>query len=249
MNDLQASLAADEDLTVIAADTFIEKNKSFKENEKNQETAELRDSQSSGHPLGQEIRSVNNHDCVPLKPRPMERPITPPCDTSIISRGFFCAGAGDVFDMMPSSSGNTNRQPPPLPDATPNPAIVAELSRAHRDGASSVESTPTRLFPSASHPSPSALKAGARAWREMHGRPASMGIDFRTGMSGHTALNSSSNHPHDFLEPRHSLTGWSNHSGLSMWKSGRPSGRVRAGSLNMPGPQSETAVLNSSGSS
>jgi hypothetical protein len=265
MNDLQASLAGDEDLTVIAADTFNAKTNSFKEDENKNEKAEVRDNESSGHLLGQELRSVSNDSWTPLKPRPMERSVTPPGDTGT-SRGFFCAGAGDVFDtMIPLGSGSASRQPPALPASTPSPAIVEELARAERNGTSSIESTPTRLLPSTSHPSPSALKAGARAWREMHGRPASMGINFRSGMSGHSALMSSSSHPHDYLEPprpsRSSFRGMSNHTGLTMWKwKSKPSTSQSAGAsglsmLAMPSffggawsHQDEGSTVNSSGS-
>ena len=53
----------------------------------------------------------------------------------------------------------------------------------------------------------------------MHGRPASDGIDFRTGMSGHSALFSSSAHPHDYLaQTQRFFAGMSNHTGLTMWK-------------------------------
>jgi hypothetical protein len=234
MNELQASLMADEDLTVITADTFQDKGKSDSQ-------AEVRDNESSGHLMGQEVRSNNTEDSTPLKPRPMERPVTPPTD---ISRGFFCS-SGSVFDsVITMSASSSSRQPPALSSAA-SPAIAEALYQAQANRSNSAESTPTRMFrSSAPHPSPSALKAGARAWREMHGRAASAnlgtGIDFRTGMSGHSALMSASAHPHDYLDPRARGGNFrmSNHTGLTMWKSPfahwrLPSG-TRTNNLAMP---------------
>jgi hypothetical protein len=225
MNELQVSLMSDEDLTVIAADTFHgKKPKDFVEEVK----IDLE------QPLSQYVdRNDKYEDSTPLKPRLMERPMTP---TSAVesSRGFFCT-SGDVFDaVIPLSAGSssTRRQTHALPHTSESPAIVAALARANSHGSSSTaESTPTRLFPSASvsNPSPTALRAGARAWREMHGQPAAGdffgGIDFRTGMSGHSALTSASSHPHDYLNShsRTSFRGFSNHSGLTLWKTGRKS--------------------------
>ena len=227
MNELQVSLMADEDLTVITADTFHEKKtKDYAEDVK-------MDKIDLEQPVPQEMGQTDKYeDSTPLKPRPMERPMTPP-NAIESSRGFFCT-SGDVFDaVIPLSAGGSIRQQPhTLPHASQSPAILQALARANSNGSSSTaESTPTRLFPSAPNPSPSALRAGARAWREMHGRPSGDvlggigGIDFRTGMSGHTALTSASSHPHDYLNPRMGTVfrGFSNHSGLTLWKTGRRS--------------------------
>jgi hypothetical protein len=210
MSELQVSLMADEDLTVIAAHAFHEK-----EQDEDEIKADVRDNESSGHPLGQEVRSISYEDSTPLKPRPMERPQTPPGDTS---RGFFCSGV-DVFDNV-------------IPLSTSSP-VIAQLTQAQ--SSNSLESPPTRLYPSPSHHSPSVLKAGALAWREMNGRAASanLGIDFRTGMSGHSALTSSS--PHDYLDPRKARMsmGMSSHTGLTMWKANRQQ-PTRSANLSMP---------------
>jgi hypothetical protein len=254
MNELQVSLMADEDLTVIGVGTFQDKRKEDSQ-------AEVRDNESAGHLMGQEVRSNNTEDSTPLKPRPMvpmERPVTPPTD---ISRGFFCS-SGSVFEsVITMSASSSSRQPPALSSAT-TPAIAEALYQAQENRSNSAESTPTRtgmfraetptrMFrSSAPHPSPSALKAGARAWREMHGRAASanlgsanMSIDFRTGMSGHSALMSASAHPHDYLDPRVravNFQGMSNHSGVTMWKSPfqslfqRQSPGTRTNNLAMP---------------
>jgi Zinc finger, C3HC4 type (RING finger) len=62
------------------------------------------------------------------------------------------------------------------------------------------------LFPAASHPSPSEMRAGAQAWRERQSANAGAAvtntdIDFRTGLSGHMALLSSHAHTHELLSP------------------------------------------------
>lgn len=210
---------SDEDLTVITADTFHEKKPLDFVEEVKIEKLDLE------QPLSQEVdRNEKDEDTTPLKPRPMERPVTPPNATEV-SRGFFCT-SGDVFESV-IPLGGSRRQPRALPHTSESPAIVEEaLARASSN--SSSETTPTRLFSSATvaNPSPSALRAGARAWREMHGRPANdllHGIDFRTGMSGHSGLGAASSHPHDYLNPqsRTVFRGFSNHSGISLWKTGR----------------------------
>lgn len=222
MNELQVSLMSDEDLTVITADTFHEKKPNGYIEEVKIDRIDLE------QPLSEEVTRNNKYeDTTPLKPRPMERPMTPP-NAIESTRGFFCTSS-DVFDaVIPLSSGGTSRQQSrSLSNSSQSPAIIEALARANSNGSSSTtETTPTRLFPSASNPSPSALRAGARAWREMHGRPYGDvlgGIDFRTGMSGHSALTSASSHPHDYLNPRMDTVfrGFSNHSGLTMWKTGR----------------------------
>lgn len=223
MNELQVSLLSDEDLTVIAADTFKQKRTSESIEEIKMDKIDFE------QPLSQEVPMGDNYydDSTPLKPRPMERPMTPP-NAIESARGFFCT-TSDMFNaVMPLSSGGLSRSRAPIPHATPKPAIVAHLAQTNSNLSSSTgESTPPpRLFPSASNPSPSALRAGARAWREIHGQPSGDvfgGIDFRTGMSGHPALNrTASSHPHDYLNPRVGTVnfrgGFSNHSGLTMWK-------------------------------
>lgn len=238
MNELQVSLMADEDLTVIAADTF---HKNI-ENDPSAASIRVRDSVELQQPdLEQpDMRSSTTYeDHTPLKPRFTERPMTPPSDSS---RGmFFCSGSDVLNAVLPLSS--TRTQPPALPSVARSPAIAQEFNAQNAESrhppqvmhqpqymprntnfySDNVENTPTRILTSASHPSPSALRAGARAWREMHGRPPADGIDFRTGMSGHSALLSSSAHPHDYLaQTQRFFAGLSNHTGLTMWKSKKP---------------------------
>jgi len=258
MNELQVSLLSDEDLTVIVADTFKNKRSSSGMIE------EIKmDSIDLEQPWSQEIPVDDKYDedSTPLKPRPMERPMTPP-HTVESSRGFFCTG-GNMFDaVIPMSSGVSSRPNTSLPLATSNAAVIEHYGQSHSNISRSVGelTPPPRLFASPSNPSPGALRAGARAWREIHGRPngdAVGGVDFRTGMSGHTALNrTASSHPHDYLIPRGGTAdfrggfsgtvdfrgGFSNHSGLTMWK--KKSAAKGPSSANMhltmpmfPGPE------------
>ena len=261
MNELQVSLMSDEDLTVIAADTF---HKNIENNDPSgggststvrvrtrgvdvvpldtQPPEQARASNAQMQPPPEPPERTNtfaDEDSTPLKPRFTERPVTPPGSNS---RGsFFCSSSDVLQAVLPISSQAV--QPPALPIADRSPAIAREYDnmsqqrraqfsyyqnyhqnypqtpRHDRRPHAHVEDTPTRMLTTAAHPSPSALRAGARAWREMHGRPASNGIDFRTGMSGHSALFSSSAHPHDYLaSTQRFFTGMSNHTGLTMWK-------------------------------
>eukprot|EP00536_Pseudo-nitzschia_multiseries_P001151 jgi/Psemu1/250260/estExt_Genewise1Plus.C_140123 len=268
MNELQVSLMSDEDLTVIAADTF---HRNLENNDPSAgasgSTATVRTRNEDVSPLdaktnanantntntsrnrntyppepvysqaeaAETVRPSNTYeDSTPLKPRFNERPMTPP--GSAPRGSFFCSGSDVLNAFVPLSASES--QPPVLPDVTRTPAIAREFNnmsiqqrnqlqhhgypqtpRNDRRGHPYVEDTPTRILTSAHHPSPSALRAGARAWREMHGRPASNGIDFRTGMSGHSALFSSSAHPHDYLgSTQRFFAAMSNHTGLTMWK-------------------------------
>jgi hypothetical protein len=106
----------------------------------------------------------------PQKPEP-ERPSTPPMDENRRVGGTFgCFAFGD----------NTE------PVGTPSQMLRSALSNTEMRG----------LFPNANqHPSPSAMRAGAQAWREQQGRTAA--INFRTGMSGHMGILSTQSHAHD----------------------------------------------------
>jgi len=242
MNELQVSLMSDEDLTVIAADTF---HKNIENNDPSASssstiTARAKDADNvaSDIQVPPEERPMNTYeDSTPLKPRFTERPLTPPG-----SRGSFFCSSSDVLNAVLPLSSSSRSQPPAIPSVTRSPAIAQEfnsmsqqqrnqlqnypqtprhdrrVNHPHQYG-TVVEDTPTRILTSASHPSPSALRAGARAWRERHGRTASDGVDFRTGMSGHSAVFSSSAHSHDFIrQTQNFFTGMSNHTGLTMWK-------------------------------
>lgn len=134
----------------------------------------------------------DDHSLV-IKLTPPERSTTPPLQGSRVSR--FSCFSGGVFD---DDDTGQNEGRVRSPDAA-------------------------TLFSSSTHPSPRAMRAGAQAWRERQGRPhdKDLGIDFRTGMSGHTALLSSHTNSHKYLEPSfraYSKTRMtmSSHSGLGM---------------------------------
>jgi hypothetical protein len=176
MSDLQASLQNDEDLTVITADTFSPPMETIDDDstivEKEEEAPEER------------------NDVDIQKPVALTRQLTPP--NTGIRFGCFANGVFDSFD------GN---------DGGERQGILASLShpvmrspRSEENDSAAAAAAPQRIFPSVSHPSPSEMRAGARAWREMHGRPAEKGINFRTGMSGHMGLLSTHSRPHEYLE-------------------------------------------------
>ena len=176
MSDLQASLQNDEDLTVITADTFsppmetIDDDSTIVENE--EEAPEER------------------NDVDIQKPVALTRQLTPP--NTGIRFGCFANGVFDSFDV---NDGERQGILASLSQQTMISPSSEEVQR--REGSSTAA---PRIFPSVSHPSPSEMRAGARAWRELHGRPAEKGINFRTGMSGHMGLLSTHSRPHDFLE-------------------------------------------------
>lgn len=201
MNDLQLSLQQDEDLTVILADAFADGD----EHRARDEAEKKEDDAAASIPA--RPRAEERNDTVDIqKPNRLEQKLKAP---ETVSRPNFVCFAGDVFSGYSlDSSEREEQRRTTAGTASPTGSL---------EGASS-------LFPSASHPSPSALRAGARAWREQHGQAPRDGIDFRTGMSGHMALLSSHAHPHEYLEePSYSASSapvhfpkMSSHTGLTM---------------------------------
>lgn len=236
MNELQASLLADEDLTVIVADTF-ENNDIIAEEKKTQglleddlprTTLKPRPEERSAPPPPMEVeeretpvsenkpppQEVDDHikeeyDS-PVKPSPTERPASPP-PYELDSSPFFC-GTPDVFGVgvLPYYSHLLS-----LPGSSPSnhSSVTPRIEDGSRLNPPSMPNTGQRLSSNAL-----ALRDGARAWRARNGRSASRnvgGIDFRTGMSGHTALNSSSANPHLGGSGRTSFR-MSDHAGLNI---------------------------------
>lgn len=219
MNELQVSLMTDEDLTVIVADTFAKSGDDLSLN--------LQDDVRDKEPGGDKA-AAHQDDHGPVKPpnnnqdqqeARQDGHVTPTVLTNA-ARGFACF-ANDVFDSISGTGSDEQfhqkqqqqllqqqRLSPPRTVSPPRrPVIGSEME--------------TTLFPSATHPSPSAMSAGARAWRELHGRTESNGVDFKTGMSGHMALLSSSAHPHEYLDHQRGIGGFrkmSTHTGLTMTK-------------------------------
>jgi len=219
MNDLQVSLVTDEDLTVILADTFVNAAKKNAPAEKQREEKAALDRSAM-----QRVSSIVDEDddddddenVSPLKPRPsafrtqQEQRQDPPGmePAAVAEAGGYGCFANDMFDSIAGCSDETEfqRRRRKQGRATPAPRVRTPAS---------IGSVPATLFPSASHPSPSAMSAGARAWREKQS-----GVDFKTGMSGHMALLSSHAHPHEYLGGVRlpSFHGMSNHTGLSITK-------------------------------
>lgn len=209
MNELQHSLKNDEDLTVILADTFSLPVESAKADFAS--TEKTKDESS-----GPDERSV-----YPRKPL-LQRAATPPMESS--RAGRFACFAGGVF----GDDSGTREQASDLLRSS----LTSEFSLIR--GSQDSDPDADRLFTTSAHPSPSAMRAGAQAWREQHGRDAATSannsIDFRTGMSGHMALLSTHAHAHEYLEPtwltsrsrqgasRTSSSRMSAHTGLTMPK-------------------------------
>lgn len=223
MNDLQISLMTDEDLTVIAADTFAVADK--KPLKRHQD--EAREKEPSQHENQASLSLASIENTGPVKPQKLqvhngqeERQDAQgtPTVLTTAARGFACF-ANDMFDTI-SGTGSDDTEYQKLR----RQGIQAQMSAAEQtlQARGVPGDVATTLFPSASHPSPSAMSAGARAWRERHGREECRGgVDFKTGMSGHMALLSSHAHPHEYLGTHRTapnFRGMSNHSGLTMTK-------------------------------
>lgn len=194
MNRLQASLQNDEDLTVILADTFLSK---AEMGFPTQEEAELEKEQRAPVSLADSVSLEKAR----IKQQEQQRKSTPP-RSSLTRFGCF---SGSVFDTSEQIIEDTRAAFPSIPPSALYEAFIPNNGPPH-------------IQSSVSHPSPSAIREGARAWRERHRQQPRTGIDFRTGMSGHKALYSpQAHHPHAFLESASSWTRlkMSSHTGLT----------------------------------
>lgn len=174
INELQHSLQTDEDLTVILADTFAA-------------PVEPGTVATDVTTVIKEEKTETPDTDYPQKPPP--RPQTPPLISSRASR--FACFAGGVF-----GNDNADESMDRLRFSFSNDLNIFR-------GSQDADPEASQLFPITSQPSPSAMRAGAQAWREMNiGTPSSdSSINFRTGMSGHLALLSTHAHAHEYLEP------------------------------------------------
>jgi hypothetical protein len=224
INELQHSLKNDEDLTVILADTF---------------SAPLESSKLDISTIEKEEKSATpeERNDYPQKP---PRVTTPPFELS--RAGRFACFAGGVFG---DSGSGREQAAAALRSAGDNP----EYNLLGLGGSQDSESEVCRLFGVTSQPSPSAMRAGAQAWREQHGRTASTdsSINFRTGMSGHMALLSTHAHSHEYLEPTWGMTRptptrmMSSHTGLTMPKMPTLQGILNSLTLPVPATVSSAA--------
>lgn len=183
MSELQASLQGDEDLTVILADTFAYSLRNIDSGiEVVEEEKKVPDAASAPADEG----SGDDDDPGMRKPPRLDRPATPP---NSISRNFGCF-ANQVLQSFDDHEGLNLRL------LSSVPCGAAGLSQVDEPP---VVSSSTWTFPMVSNPSPSEARAGARAWRELHGCPERSGVNFRTGMSGHMGLLSTHSRSHEFL--------------------------------------------------
>jgi len=178
MQQLQNTLAADEDLTVIGADAFTSEEiiPETRDDEELKESAVAAAAAETN-----EIRPGSSHSIDSLKK------IRSPTNASNMAA---CASPPSIYtDMM-------------------DPKYLVEWFR----------SLYTSDNPSTGNLEPrpdvsSAMLASAASWRKRNGREASRGVDFRTGMSGHHAVQSNYSHSHSRGES--SLPKMSCHSGLT----------------------------------
>lgn len=201
MNSLQASLQNDEDLTVIVADTFARA--ATKELRAVEEKEQRAPSPSPDNISLEKARLKQEQQ--------KEQHNSTPPRSSLTRFGCFSA---DVFDTGEQLVERTRAALPNIPPSALYEAFIPNT-----------QSVDDHLQTAATHPSPSAMREGARAWRERHRQQPRTGIDFRTGMSGHKALYSpQARHPHAFLDSVNSWTRlkMSSHTGLSTARSKHP---------------------------
>ena len=226
MNELQHSLEKDEDLTVICRSTFTDldtSNRGFdlehieqpilleekKENREQESTTPRSAPPAMPSPNLSETDSTNSLPFYPPKPSTRALEEHSRSQTSLI-----CFSPEEI--LQPDSIAESFS----MTDVT---ASARQLLRGVGGSQGQDTESPVRAsITNAAYPTQSEMLAGARAWRERHGRPAATGIDFRTGMSGHAALMSTKQgHPHEYLENNESIRKpvsfrMSSHTGLTM---------------------------------
>jgi len=198
MNNLQASLFTDEDLTVIAADEFESDDGSHIIIPQDNDNADLVENFSE--------------DSVLLKPHALVRQPTPPME------GGLSCSMGSVLQAMSATLGGDDES---LAHSA-CPPLRADIRGNHSDNLAQMQQkahTQARMSP----PRTRELSAEAEAWRERYYQEGrNHGINFRTGMSGHQGLVSYMVHPHAYLDgQKRSLPKMSSHSGLSRSNTGR----------------------------
>jgi hypothetical protein len=198
MNNLQASLFNDEDLTVIPGDTY-----------KDAEGTHLVIPQAELNQAA--IGQTFSEDSDLRKPNALVRQPTPPLE------GGIACNMGSVFQVMSATLGGAGDDDSlPLPVASA-PAATDEGNHSTRE--TQVEAQEQAHAKARRSPQRTReLSAEAEAWRERYYQQRRRGIDFRTGMSGHQGAVSYMVHPHSYLDSQKqqsSLPKMSSHSGLS----------------------------------
>lgn len=208
MQDLQTSLLNDEDLTVIGADTFSEVDMKVRFNNF---MDEQEDRKIAAHDSDSDNSIAEGKGALVYKRADSPPSIVPQSSFGCFPEGMFGDFGGLSSRRQESSSSSQSE-------------VVAGVMRAlsfsdDRSTSDAQRASRRVLHQASSHPSPRAMSAGAQAWRDRNNRPASRGIDFRTGMSGHMALLSTQVHrdPHSYLRTNTSMLGkMSAHTGLTL---------------------------------
>jgi hypothetical protein len=207
MNNLQDSLFNDEDLTVIAADTF--------ENDSAMKSAMMIPQQEEA--FVSDIGQTYSEDSALQKPHMLARQPTPP-----MASGLASCSMGSVFHAMTATLGGDEEvsslssiAPTSSADCLGLGPVLQEDHAQQR----SIEQREEEVHPQArrSPPRTRELSAEAEAWRERYyqNNQRSRGVDFRTGFSGHQGLVNYMVHPHAYLDHQRVLPKMSSHSGLS----------------------------------
>lgn len=176
LNELQVSLKKNEDLTVICGATFNSPDDEISPSEsRTSNSLSSTTDNVARRPLS--ARSGESDDDFSfVKPKEAQVETEP----TLNHNRFMCFANGFLEEDGPSL---------PRLQLLPANSIMANLPWSEsQDSASPRTHRQTSDFAS-SRPSDSELRAGAIAWRERHGREASKGTDFRTGMSGHMGLS------------------------------------------------------------
>lgn len=180
MNNLQSSLFNDEDLTVIAGDSF-----------EDDTTPQILIPQDDQEEIGQTF----SEDSGLMKPHGLVRQPTPP------SEGI--CSMGSVFQAMSATLGGDTDYDGEMPQVATAAALGQTSSiRRNNSGPRPPPQKPTHTQARMSPPRTRELSAEAEAWRERYYLQARRGhnVDFRTGMSGHQGLVSYMVHPHSYLD-------------------------------------------------
>lgn len=209
MQNLQASLFNDEDLTITASGKV--------EDADGGEVIALSQSREERRHL-ETVGNASSDESFLAKPQPLVRQPTPPMS------GFSCFGAG-MLQAISGAVGNyddDDEEPPSIHRLPPASTVVAPIEM--RDAAGIAPSRPeiqpndsNSTGESVSPRAPHRLSARANAMYQERSR-----IDFRTGMSGHMGLASYMVHPHVYLEERAAssrapgLLKMSGHTGLTV---------------------------------
>lgn len=203
MNNLQESLYNDEDLTVIAADTF--------ENDSKMKSVMM-------IPQEEAIGRTFSDDSDLQKPFTLARQPTPP-----MAGGFGACSMGSVFNAMSATLGGDEEVASLSSSIAPTSSAdclglgpLLQQDHAQEQAIEQGEGQ-VHLQGRQSPPRTRELSAEAEAWRERYyqNQQRSRGVDFRTGFSGHQGLVNYMVHPHAYLDHQRALPKMSSHSGLS----------------------------------